>query len=95
MCVQLLTSKGISLRDWFKGYDDKLKLVNYLFKLVLLSLVDLTFVAFYFVVPSIQETIGSIIYIYMESFFSVGHCHNNAIMTIPLPVISVWLCDYS
>jgi len=64
MCVQLLTSKGISLRDWFKGYDDKLKLVNYLFKLVLLSLVDLTFVAFYFVVPSIQETIGSIIYIY-------------------------------
>lgn len=62
---------------------------------MLLSLVYFTSVAFYFVVASIQESVGGILFI-NHVVVPVQHCHNNnEINTIPLPVInSVWLyCD--
>jgi len=67
---------------------------EYHFKLVLLSLVYFTSVAFYFVVASIQESVSGILFI-NHVVVPVQHCHNNEINTIPLPVInSVWLyCD--
>jgi len=74
-----------------KGYKEQ---TEYHVKLVLLSLLYFTSVAFYFVISSMQESVGGILFI-SHVIVPVHHCHNNEDNTIPLPVInSVWLyCD--
>lgn len=57
------------------------------------SLVHFTFCCFYFVVASIQDNVGGILFI--NVIVLVQYCHNNEIQYNPFAVImSVWLyCD--
>lgn len=82
------TSKGISWREWFKGYCNKL--LSTTSSWCFCQWYILAFVAFYFVVASVQETVLGIIFI-NHVIVPVQHCHNNPINTIHLSSI---LCGF-
>lgn len=81
-------SKGISWREWFKGYCNKL--LSTTSSWCFCQWYILSFVAFYFVVTSVQETVLGIIFI-NHVIVPVQHCHNNPINTITLSSI---LCGF-